>query len=321
MTAYVIGFDIGGTRLKSGAVTRGGRVLSSSVVPSNGHLGPEALVRALVREAHRIAREIGEPAAAVGLALPGAVDPERGVVLLPGRLKDVEGFALVPRLSSALGVPVVAENDGRTAIIAEHRYGLAKKHDWALCVTIGTGIGSGVLLDGHILRDPHLMFGTQLGHVVLQADGGRLCITGARGTADMLCSATALAMQVRDGLQRGIPSLLGERYVRDPASVDFEAVIEAVSRGDRLCRDELDVWTAHLGWLLVTAIHAYAPEIVVLSGGGAHGARHFLPALIAHVNAHVFRYPPGQPVPIVVSRMRDRSGVLGSAALAWGRVS
>lgn len=311
----MIGFDVGGTRLKSGAVARGGKLLAENIAPSGAHRGPEALLRSLAGEARRIRRTFGRPRA-IGIGLPGAIRPDRGIVLLPGRLKGLENFPLVPRLRAALQTPVVADNDARLAMIAEWKYGLARHRKWALTVTLGTGVGSGVLLDGRILRDPHLQFGTQMSHVTIQA-GGRLCLTGNRGTAEMLCSATALAMQVRDGLQRGIPSLLSERYVKDPHAVDFAAVMEGVRRKDRLCLDELRVWTENLGWFLVSAIHVYSPEIVILSGGATHGARHFLKPLRQHVRRHVYRWPAGQAVPILLSRMKDHAGVLGAAALAW----
>ena len=314
---FVLGFDVGGTRLKSGAVARSGKLLAEGIVPSGAHRGPRALLAALVGEARRLSRRAGGTPRAIGIGLPGAVDPKRGIVLLPGRLKGLEGFSLVPRLARATGLPVVADNDGRLSIVAESRYGLARGRKWALSITLGTGVGSGVMLDGKILRDPHLQFGTQASHIVMQADGGRLCLTGARGTAEMLCSATALAMAVRDGLQRGIPSLLADRYVADPASINFEAVVEGVARKDRLCLDELGLWTERLGWFLVSAIHAYAPEVVILSGGATNGARHFLKPLREHVNRHLFRYPPVEAVPIVLSKMRDHAGVLGAGAVAW----
>jgi len=220
----------------------------------------------------------------------------------------------VPRLKEALAIPVMADNDARLAMIAEKEFGLARGKKWALTLTIGTGLGSGVMLDGKILRDPHLQFGTQASHMVIQAAGGRLCLTGARGTAEMLCSATALAQQVRDGLARGIPSILSER---NPTSVDFAAVLEGVARRDRLCVDELAHWTTNLGWFLVSAVHAYAPEVVILAGGATHAAKRFLKPLRDHVNRHVFRWPVGEAVPIVVSRMKDHAGVLGAAAQAW----
>jgi glucokinase len=173
------------------------------------------------------------------------------------------------------------------------------------------------LLDGKILRDPHLQFGTQMSHIVMQANGGRLCITNARGTADMMCSATALANQVRDGLSRGIPSVLSDAYFKDANSIDFKAVIRGVARKDRLCVDELQHWTRNLGWLLVSAAHVYAPERIILSGGATNAAEHFLAPLQQHVNEHLFRHPVGEGVPVVLSKLRNHAGVLGSAALAW----
>ncbi len=318
MKDYVIGFDVGGTRLKSGAVTREGRLLSQGIAPSDAHLGPRALLERLAQEVNAIARKLRSAPRAVGIGMPGAVKPDQGIVLLPGRLKGLENFPIVARLAKATKLPVVADNDARLAMIAESKFGLARGKQWAVTITLGTGVGSGVLLDGRILRDPHLQFGTQMSHVTIQP-GGRLCLTGNRGTAEMLCSATALAMQVRDGLQRGIPSVLADRYVRNPHSIDFESVMEGVRRKDRLCLDELRVWTSNVGAFLVSAIHVYAPEVVILGGGASHGAKYFLKDLKAQVARHTFRWPAGRPVPIVVSQIMDHAGVLGAAAIAWER--
>lgn len=314
---YVLAMDVGGTRMKVGAVGERGKLLQEWIVPTDAAAGPKALFESILRMARAVEKTIGGPPRAVGLGLPGAIQPDRGIVLLPGRLKGLENYPLVPRLRRALGVPVIADNDARLAMIAEKEFGLARKTKWALTVTIGTGVGSGVMLDGRILRDPHLQFGTQASHIVIQAAGGRLCLTGARGTAEMLCSATALANQVRGGLARGIPSRLSDLYAADPAAVDFAAVMKAAAKKDRLCLDELGVWTTNLGWFLVSAIHAYAPEIVILAGGATHAARQFLKPLQQHVDRHVYRWPAGERVPIVVSRMKDHAGVLGAAAQAW----
>lgn len=314
---YVIGFDVGGTRVKSGAVTRSGTFVSSGVQPSGFLMDPHAFIEVVKGELRRIVQETRRIPKGIGLGFSGAVDPEVGVVLLPGKLKGFEGFPIVQTLRDLTQLPVIADNDGRLSIYAERFYGKAQHHEWAVTITIGTGLGSGVLLDGKILRDPHLQFGTQMGHTVLQAQNGRLCITGARGTAEMFCSATALTMAVREGLQRGIPSTLSDTYFEDPTSVDFQTIIEAVEAGDVLCQDELRHWTTNLGWLLVSTVHAYAPEVIILSGGATNAAEYFLEPLRTHVNQHLFRYPKGEPVEIVLSEILDHAGVLGGAALAW----
>ena len=103
-------------------------------------------------------------------------------------------------------------------------------------------------------------------------------------------------------------------------AIDFKAVARAAVAGDRLCLDELDHWTQNLGWLLVSAVHVYAPEVIILSGGATQAADLFLDQLRDHVNSHLFRYPSGEPVPIELSKLRTHSGVLGTGALAWERV-
>jgi glucokinase len=317
MHEYVIGFDVGGTRLKYAAVTKNGKLLLKHITATSADLGPGHLMQVMAEQIDVCEQELGARAKIAAFGISGAVDPKAGVVLLPGKFKAIEGYPLVKNLRKIARIPIIAENDGRISILAEKYYGQARNKRWVVCITLGTGVGSGVMLDGQVLRDPHLQFGTQVGHLVIQADGGRLCLTGARGTAETLCSATALAMAVRDGLQRGIASVLTEEYMANPASIDFAAVIRGVQENDLLCIDELGRWTHYLGWLLVSAVQAYSPELIILSGGATRAARHFLPALREHVNSHVFRWPVGEGVPMVISKMGEFAGAMGAAGLAW----
>jgi glucokinase len=313
---YYLGIDWGGTRIKLGAVAGDGTFLGQDIDDSPGSADIDDVVSSLLDRAERFIRRIGRRPGGIGLGLTGPVNPELGVVLLPGKVKGLEQYPIVTRFKERFGLPVRAQNDGTLSIYAEKYAGQAKEVDWAVTVTIGTGIGSGVMLDGKILEDPRFMFGSQLGHIVLNAADDRLCLTGARGTGEMSCSATALAFGVRSGIQRGIPSTLSDRYFVDANSVDFKAVIEeGVALGDALCCDELRRWTRYLGWLLVNAVHAYSPQIIILSGGATLAAEYFLGELQQHVNQHIFRYPPGAGVPIVVSDIAEHAGVLGAAMM------
>lgn len=316
----VVGVDVGGTRIKAVAMARHGLVKQSRVIATLGQAGPKDLEATIVGVVRALASKCGD-LRAVGVGLPGAVDPEQGVVMLPGRLDRIAGYPLVPRLRQALGVPVVADNDGRAGVVAEHRHGRLRGKQWGVCLMLGTGVGSGVLLDGRVLRDPHLQFGTQMAHIINDVNSERLCLTGARGTAEMSCSATALAHAVRDGLGRGIPSRLSRLFDDDPRRVDFQAVAAAAAKGDRLCRDEMGHWQRRLGWLVVSAVHVYAPEVVVLAGGAMNAAPQFLRQLRAQVKAHVFRHPPGAPLPIVLSALGDHQGAVGAAALGWDKIN
>lgn len=313
-TPYAIGVDMGGTRLKAGAVSQRGRLLGERTVPTPVRGGQRALLSAVESLVRELCRRWGSPSG-VGLALSGVVDPRFGVVYLPGKVKGLEGLPLVPALARALQIPVLADNDGRLAMLAEWRFGAARGETWAATLTLGTGIGSGVVLDGKMPRDPGLQFGTQVGHLVLQADGGKACLTTCLGTAETLCSCTALVMAVRDALQRGLPSRLSEAYGRDPREVDFRRILDAVRHRDPVCRHEFQRWTEYLSRLVTTAIHAYGARCLVLAGGGAHAAGLFLPAVRRWVAQHTFRYPPRRIPKILVSPFPDHSGVLGAAAL------
>ncbi|MEI8291249.1 MAG: ROK family protein [Verrucomicrobiota bacterium] len=313
---YYLGIDWGGTRIKLGAVTGAAEFLAQDIFESPKNADIAEVVSGLLDKAEAFIQKIGRKPIGIGLGLTGPVNPQLGVMLLPGKVKGLEKYPIVPRFAERFKLPVRAENDGTLSIYAEKYAGKAKDVNWAVAVTIGTGVGSGVLLDGRILSDPRFMFGGQLGHIVLNTADDRLCLTGARGTGEMTCSATALAIGVRSGIQRGIPSTLAERYFADAHSIDFRSIIEeGVAKGDRLCCDELRRWTRYVGWLLVNAVHAYSPQIIILSGGATLAAKYFLNDLQQHVNQHIFRYPPGEGVPIVVSEIAEHAGVLGAAMM------
>jgi glucokinase len=320
MSEYLLGIDWGGTRIKLGAVSAEGKILCQEIMNTPNTAGAQEVYDMLAGRLRTIIERIGTPLG-IGLGLTGPTDPDTGVVLLPGKISGLEGFPIVQRMRADFGVPVWAENDGKVALYAEKHIGKARGRSWVVLLTIGTGIGSGVMLDGKILKDPRFMFGIQAGHLVIDQSCDQLCLTGARGTGEMLCSATALVLGVRSGLQRGIPSRLAQQYWTDPHSVDFKTIVEeGIAHSDALCIDELKRWTRRLGWLLVNTVHAYSPEIIILAGGAMAASRFFLEEVQAHVAKHIFRFPPHEALPIVVSEIGDPIGVIGAAMMVKERL-
>lgn len=320
MSEYFLGIDWGGTRIKLGAVSADGKILSQEIMDTPNISGAQEVYAVVAEKLHSLIARNGSPLG-IGLGLTGPTDPDKGVVLLPGKIAGLEGFPIVPMMRADFGVPVWADNDGRLALYAEKHIGQARGCEWVVLLTIGTGIGSGVMLDGRILKDPRFMFGTQAGHLVIDLSCDQLCLIGARGTGEMLCSATALVLGVRSGLQRGIPSRLSERYWTDPHSVDFRMIVEeGVALGDDLCIDEMRRWNKRLGWLLVSIVHAYSPERIILAGGAMAASQFFIEDLRSHVGKHVFRFPANEPVPILVSNIGDQIGVIGAAMMVKERL-
>ncbi|AUP78522.1 ROK family protein [Flavivirga eckloniae] len=319
MKSYIISFDVGGTRLKTGLLGIGGDLIESNVIAGSANDGADVLYENLKSFISKTIKKRGNPIG-IGLSLSGGVDPEKGVVLLPGKYKNLENYPLVPKLRTEFNVPVFANNDGRLAMYAARYFGKAKDVDWAVVLTIGTGIGSGVLLDGHILEDSHLQFGTQIGHIIMDKSADNFCLTGNYGTGETECSATALTLQVRAAIQRGIPSILSDKYFQNPFDIDFEKIIDACKQGDELCLRELNTWIKNLAILLINTVHSYAPKRIILSGGATLAAEMYLEKLKELVNKQVFYYSKGMPIEIVIAEDQEFTGVKGAAAYLLKRL-
>jgi glucokinase len=316
---YALGFDIGGTRLKSGVVRQDG-VIGDLTVDDTADLDfRQGILPLLRRHATEHLEAAGSGCAGIGVALPGLVEAGFGCRRLPGKVLGIEGFPLCATLEGEFSIPVRCINDGAAATLAEWRFGAAKGVDDVLGMTLGTGVGSGVVVAGRPYDTSNLGAGVNVGHFTIQT-GGKLCLCGNRGCAETLVSADAVAGRVRDALTRRVPSLLAERFADDPASVTFAAFVEGVRAGDRVCCEIRDEFVRDLGALIVSAIHAYNPSVVVLAGGPMAAADLFLPDTQAYVDAHAFVFPAERRVELRRARLEAHAGVLGAAALLFAEV-
>ncbi|MFB2832331.1 ROK family protein [Aeromonas jandaei] len=313
---YVIGIDWGGTRIKWGGVDDSGKFLYKNCLDYNSQDEIEININRLIEQINAYINSTGNKPYGFGLSLTSIVDPKFGVVYLPGKVKGLAGYPIVDRFHSTFQCPVVADNDGRAALLAEYHYGLARDVNWAVVLTIGTGIGSGVLIDGKVLRNPNFQFGCQFGHLMMFGWSDEACLTGYRGTGEMNCSATALVNCVRNSLERGIPSRLSDKYHKNPNLITFKSIInDGVRVGDELCIQAFEAWRDKLSFLIVNAIHAYGPQRVILSGGATLAADLFLDYVQKKVDSLVFIYPQKTSIPIFISNMQEHSGVLGATCL------
>lgn len=311
---YLIGFDIGGTRLKSGVVRFDGAVERPTLEDTSRGGFEDAVLPLLYAHARANIDAIGAGCAGIGIALPGIVETAFGSRYLPGKVLGIEGFPLREELEAEFGVPVRCVNDGAAATLAEWRFGAARGVDDVVGLTIGTGVGSGVVVGGRPFETSNLGDGVSVGHFTIDT-GGRLCLCGNRGCAETLVSADAVAGRLRDALGRRVPSMLAGRFREDPHSIGFPALVEGVRAGDRICTEILAEFRRDLGATIVTAIHAYNPTVVVLAGGPMSAADLFLAEVQAYVGEYAFIFPKGRVVELRVARLGDHAGVLGAAAV------
>jgi len=313
-TDWWLGFDIGGTRSKAGVVTSDGTVHGAHVEETS-HEPFEAIWRHLLAYADEAIRERGAGGLrGVGIAAPGVVEATFGVRNLPGKVPGIEDFPMRERLSDHLGVAVRCVNDGAAATLAEWRFGAARGYQDVVGLTLGTGLGAGVILGGRPLASRHLAAAISFGHATIEV-GGRTCLCGNIGCAETLVSANAVVGRMRDSVARKVPSTITDAYEREPGRITFRTLADGVAAGDRIAIEIMARFARDLGATVVTAIHAYDPEVVVLAGGPMAQADHFLPTVQAYVDRYAFRYPKDRIIPILRAERSDHAGVLGAVAL------
>jgi glucokinase len=307
----VIGVDLGGTKLLAGVVDAELNVHHRVFRHAREGKGPEQLLDALVAAVEEARAAAGGEVRAVGFGVPSLVDPRTGVanttVHLP--LRDVP---LRDVMAERLGVPVAVDNDANAAMVAEHRHGAAAGTTCAALLTLGTGIGGGIVVDGRVVRGAHGGAG-EWGHMVIDADGP-LCTCGNRGCLEMLVSGTALGRAARRAAEELPDSAFG-RAAAAGREITGMLATELAHDGDAVARDVVASMGHYLGVGIGNVVNIINPEVVVV-GGGVIAAGELLLEPARAVVAERALAPSRDQVRVVPTRFGDASGMIGAAVLA-----
>ena len=305
-----IGVDLGGTKMLVGVVDSDRRVLYRSAAPSLG-LTQDQLLATLEAELRRAMEERSE-ATVAGLGIPCTIDRRRGVAVMAVNL-DLAGVAVGEVLTDRLGLPVFIDNDANVAVLAEHRFGAARGATNAVMLTIGTGIGGGLLLDGRLYRGSSGA-GAELGHMVIEADGPR-CQGNCpnRGCLEALASGTAIAREGREAAVASPDSALG-RELTSGAELDGRAVTDAALAGDETARGVLELIGRRIGVGLSSLANAFDPDVIVI-GGGAIAAGDLLVAP-ARAELAARALPPMNRTAVAAAALGPDAGMVGAATMA-----
>jgi len=318
---YVVGIDIGGTNIVAGTVAEdGSEVLGLVSEPTFSEQGADAVLGRIVKLAHAsMAAARGKEIAGVGIGSPGPLDTKTGVVLLTPNL-GWTNFPLRDRLAGALGLPAMLDNDANCAIFGEWWRGAARGADHVVGLTIGTGIGGGIVLGGEIYRGASDIAG-EVGHMTIDSTG-RLCKCGNYGCLEAYASGPAIAARAVEGIRPGTGTSL-PRYVNgDLSKITAQLVYEAAHDGDEYAQEVVKDTAKFLGAGVASLINIFNPEVVVICGGVTlAGDRLFVP-LRAEVERRAFK-PAVDVCRIVPGLLTGTAGVYGAAAVfikrTWGR--
>jgi glucokinase len=305
---HVLGLDIGGTKLAAGVVSSTGRVLSYDRTPSLIEQGPDATIERLFSLADDALRTAGCDVTAVGIGCGGPLDVPRGIVLSPPGLRDWAGIPIADRASERFGVPAHLDNDGTAGAFGEYLFGPWRPARSLAYLTIGTGIGGGLVLDGRPYRGS-TGNGVEFGHLVVDWQG-RTCNCGQRGCAEAYVSGTSIGARAREALAIGRKSTLGGR------TVTAAQVADAARQGDELASEIWDESMRILGRLVAQVINAVEPELVVLGGGVTREGQMLIEPVRRYGLGGVMS-PSSVHTQVHLAALGDQVGVLGAAAITF----
>jgi glucokinase len=312
---WAIGIDFGGTNIKCGLVDRRGRVAASVSLPTRAFARPRAFIEGTARTVERLARSAGVRTTqlrGVGVGAPGLVDRYRGVV---HSLVNVPGWRDVPlarRLRARLRVPVLVDNDVNLVALGEWRWGAGRGAQSLVCLTLGTGVGGGLVIGGRLYRGARGAAG-EIGHMAIDAQGPR-CGCGRRGCLEALVGTAAILRLGRGAMARS--SRLRALVRASHGRLMPRLIGRAARSGDPAARQ---VWVEigrRLGVGLANLANLLNPECIVIGGGVSNNWTSFAPTMRKTLRAEAMDVP-GRTVRVVRTALGDRAGIIGAAVLVW----
>ncbi len=316
MKPYVLGIDIGGTNTVFGIVDARGIVIASGSIKTGKHNNIEDYLDELYTETSRLieANEATDKIHGIGIGAPNA-NYFNGMIEDGVNLPWPTPIPLAKLVSDKFGIPVAITNDANAAAIGEMTYGAARGLKDFIMITLGTGVGSGIVINGQVVYG-HDGFAGELGHVIVKRNNGRLCGCGRTGCLEAYCSATGVARTAREFLEirANEPSLLRNIPIEDITSKD---VYDAAMNGDKLARDVFEYTGTILGEAMADMMVFSSPAAFILFGGLAKSGELLLKPLRNAMDKNMMGIFKGK-AKVMLSELKEAdAAVLGASALGW----
>jgi glucokinase len=313
---FFVGVDVGGQTIKGGVVDDTGQALSSVSVPTEAYKGQEHGLNQMcetVRQSVAAAKLHLNDISAIGIATPGTMDIPAGIILDPPNLRPWQNVPVRRHVEEVFHKPTAFQNDANAAAYGEYWCGAGKDAHSMVLFTLGTGIGCGIIINDTVLEGEH-SHGAEVGHIIVQMQGGRMCGCGQPGHLEAYASATAVVKRTlealaTDGGKSSLHQLVGP--VGDELSARI--VFDAALAGDDLAKKIVDETAYYLAVGAVSMMHTIDPNMVVFGGGMIDAGEPFLETVRAYVKKHAFPVPAAR-TQICYAKLGIKAGFIGAAA-------
>ncbi len=308
-----IGVDLGGTRIKLGAVDDKGKLLHDCTIPTEAEHGPRRIVENIAKGIQSIFTQIdSSKVVGIGIGAPGTVDLDGGTVKYPPNFPGWTVFRLGDELKKLFQIPVQVDNDANAAAIGEAKFGAGVGHKDFVMVTLGTGVGGGIILDGKIYRGPFGGAG-ELGHITIDYNGPK-CNCGNYGCVEAYVGQRYLSKRTVEKLQNHKQSKIVELVNGDISKVEPSIITQAAKQGDEFALNVLKETGMFLGIALASVLNLFDLRFIIVGGGVAGAGKPLFDSITQTVKSRVLK-PISDEVKVVPAQLGDATGVLGAAAL------
>lgn len=313
-----IGIDVGGTNVKIALVDGEGKIIYSNSVPTYAQMGYEYTVnnikqaiRDLMKETNTDAKEIE----GIGFDFPGQVDYKTGVVKLAPNIPGWINVPIAQMIEEEFNIPTRIDNDVRCAALGELKFGAGKGCENFVCITVGTGIGSGLVINGQLVRGAANAAG-EIGHIKLQMNGGPICGCGDTGCLEAFASGPSIVAMAQEYLKGGKSTKFREMAVADGEITPY-IVAKAAEAGDPVAKRIFEIVGTYIGMGLVSVINLLNPEKVIIGGGVAAAGDLLLDPIRKTIKERAM-VVAGNSVEIVPAELGNSAGVIGASMLVEG---
>ncbi len=315
MTKYFIGLDVGGMSMKAGLVDENGKIICKDTCVT----APERPYAEVVKDMYELCRKTAEKGgvdfesvAGVGIGIPGTVNSEKGVVTYSGNLNFVKvgvlkEFAKYTRVKTFIG------NDANCAALGEARFGSGGGKKNAILVTLGTGVGTGFILNDRILEGNDGA-GAEGGHICIRINGEK-CTCGERGCWEAYASATALIRQTERALEKYPDSIMHD-IVKEMGKVSGRTAFLAYNKGDKAGAKVVKDYVKYVACGIINLVNVFRPDVIMIGGGVSHEGDYFVKMVEKIVRRHSFGGSNNKVPPVVRASLGNDAGIIGAAALA-----
>lgn len=314
MKKYSIGIDLGGTKILIGLVEKeSGKVVSHIKKKTKKEKGPENIVRKMVEGVEELLEESGKSfteISSIGIGSAGQIDRKNGIIIGAPNL-DCYNLNLKEILQNKFNIPVFVANDVEVATIGEQKFGAGKGCADFICVFVGTGIGSAIVKNGHIIYGVTGTAG-ELGHIIVDLNG-RPCACGAHGCLEAYASRSAIEARIEGALKKGRKSCISE-YLEEGKAITSSMIRKSIEREDELVTQCVSEASEYLSGGLASVINLINPELIILGGGLIEAVDYFYKQTIKKAKSKSLPVP-AEKIRFSKTILGDYSGVIGAALL------